>query len=79
MKLMWNVRAFDVKDEKRNLYSPLFEDRREADLWKMKFITENPNDIILFDLENEDGTSATTEIGAVISEMWKGHEWPKTR
>ena len=74
MKMMWNVRAYDVNEEKRNLYSPLFESQKEAELWKMKFIIEHPDDFIFFDLENENGMSATNDMGCIISEVWNGHE-----
>ena len=72
--IYWSVRAFDINEEKRVTYSPQFFDRKYAELWKMKYIIEHPDDRILFDLMKEDGEPFATDIGCVISDMWVGHE-----
>ena len=72
--IYWSVRAFDINEEKRVTYSPQFTNTKDAELWKMKYIIDHPDDRILFDLMKEDGKSFTTDIGCVISDMWVGHE-----
>ena len=72
--IYWSVRAFDINEEKRVTYSPQFTNTKDAELWKMKYIIDHPDDRILFDLIKEGGKSFTTDIGCVISDMWVGHE-----
>lgn len=72
--IYWSVRAFDINEEKRVTYSPQFTNTKDAELWKMKYIIDHPDDRILFDLMKEGGKSFTTDIGCVISDMWVGHE-----
>ena len=72
--IYWNVRAFDINEEKRAIYSPQFTNTKDAELWKMKYIIEHPDDRILFDLMKEGGKTFVTDIGSVISDMWVGHE-----
>ena len=72
--IYWSVRAFDINEEKRVTYSPQFTNTKDAELWKMKYIIDHPDDRILFDLMKEYGKTFTTNIGSVISDMWVGHE-----
>lgn len=69
----WNIRVFDTNKEKRTIDSPLFANRKEAELWKMKYIIDHPDDRILFDLMNENGQTYVTDFGSVVSEMWTGN------
>lgn len=71
--IYWHVRAFDVNEEKRTIYSPQFTDVKYAELWKMKYIIEHPDDRILFELMQEGGERAT-DVNSVISDMWVGHQ-----
>jgi len=72
--IYWSVRAFDINEEKRVTYSPQFTNTKDAELWKMKYIIEHPDDRILFDLMKEGGKTFFTDIGSAISDMWVGHE-----
>ena len=73
MKILWNIIDEDTNGKKTKLNSPLFETRKEASVWKMKFIAEHPDDYINFHLVYEDGKSFVTDIGACIYEVWSGH------
>ena len=73
-KVYWEVRAINVNCERRNTYSPLLDSTKDAELWRMKFIIENPDDYIIFNLRKENGKSYTNDLGCVISEVWAGHE-----
>lgn len=73
-KVYWEVRATTINGERRNTYSPLCSSTKDAELWRMKFITENPDDYIIFNLRKENGKSYTNDLGCVISEVWAGHE-----
>lgn len=72
--IYWNVRALSINGEKHASYSPQFTSTKDAELWKMKYIIEHPDDIILFDLMEEGDKPFTTDIGRVVSDMWAGHE-----
>ena len=73
-KVYWEVIATTINEERRTASSPLFGSTKDAELWRMKFILENPDDRIIFNLRKENGKSYTTDIGCVISELWAGHE-----
>lgn len=73
-KVYWEVIATNTKNERRNTYSPLLNTTKDAELWRMKFIIENPDDYIIFNLRKENGKSYTNDLGCVISEVWAGHE-----
>lgn len=72
--IYWSVRAFDINENPRDTFSPQFTDEKDAELWKMKYIIEHPDDYIIFKLMEEGGKSYTNGIGCVISEVWAGHE-----
>ena len=73
-KIYWEVRSITVNGARGTTCSPLFESTKDAELWRMKFIIENPDDYIIFNLRKENGKSYTTDIGCVVSEVWSGHE-----
>lgn len=73
-KVYWDVTALNTNGERRNTFSPLFESTKDAELWRMKFIIENPDDYITCTLRKEDGKSYTTGIGCLVTEVWAGHE-----
>ena len=73
-KVYWEVRATNTKNERRNTYSPLCDSTKDAELWRMKFILENPDDYIIFNLRKENGKPYTTGIGCIVSDVWAGHE-----
>ena len=73
-KVYWDVIATNTKNERRNTYSPLLDSTKDAELWRMRFIIENPNDYIIFNLCKENGKSYTNDLGCIISEVWAGHE-----
>lgn len=72
--IYWSVRAFDINEVMRNTFSPQFTNEKDAELWKMRYIVDHPDDRIMFDLMQEDGQPYTDGIGCVISDMWAGHE-----
>lgn len=71
--IYWAVRAFDVNEDMRNTFSPQFTTEKDAELWKMRYIIDHPDDRIMFDLMQDNGQSYTNGIGCVISDMWVGH------
>lgn len=73
-KVYWEVRATNVNGERRNTFSPLCDSTKDAELWRMKYIVENPDDYIIFNLLKENGRSYTTGIGCIVSEVWAGHD-----
>ena len=73
-KVYWEVHATNTKNECRNTFSPLFDSTKDAELWRMKYIIENPDDRITFSLLKENGKSYTTSIGCLVTEVWTGHE-----
>lgn len=73
-KVYWEVRATNINGERRNTFSPLCDSTKDAELWRMKYILENPDDYIIFNLLRENGKSYTTGIGCIVSEVWAGHE-----
>ena len=73
-KVYWEVRATTVNGARGITYSPLLDSTKEAELWRMKYIVDNPDDYIIFNLRKENGRSYTNDLGCVISEVWAGHE-----
>lgn len=71
--IYWAVRAFDVNNDVRNTFSPQFTNEKDAELWKMRYTVDHPDDYIMFDLMRDDGRSYTNGIGSVISYVWVGH------
>ncbi len=72
--IYWSVRAFDINEVKRNTFSPQFTNEKDADLWKMKYIIEHPDDYIMFDLMQDGGKSYANDYGCMIAEVWVGHK-----
>lgn len=72
--IYWAVRAFDINGDKRNTFSPQFTNEKDAELWKMRYTVDHPDDYIMFDLMRDDGRSYTNGIGSVISYVWVGHD-----
>ena len=73
-KVYWTVTDINTDNERRNTYSPLCGSTKDAELWRMKYITENPDDYIIFNLLKENGKSYMIGIGCIVSEVWAGHE-----
>lgn len=73
MKIQWEIKGDDVNNKKYELKSPLFETRKEANLWQMKFTAAHPDDYINYHLVYEDGKSFVTDIGCCVYEVWSGH------
>ena len=73
-KIYWDVTAINLNEERRNTFSPLFDSTKDVELWRMKFIIENPDDHITFSLRKENGKPYTTGIGCLVTEVWAGHE-----
>lgn len=73
-KVYWTVTAINTDNERRNTFSLLFDSTKDAELWRMKFIIENPDDYITFSLRKENGKPYTTGIGCLVTEVWAGHE-----
>ena len=70
--LYWSVCASDINKNKRNTFSPQFMNEKEAELWKMKYIIEHPDDYIMFDLMQDGDKLYVNDIGCVISAVWNG-------
>lgn len=75
-KVYWEVRTTTVNGARGIICSPLLDSTKDAELWRMKYIIENPDDYIIFNLRKENGKSYTTGIGCIVSEVWAGHELP---
>ena len=73
-KVYWEVRATTINGAHGITYSPILDSTKDAELWRMKHIIENPDDYITFSLRKENGKPYTTGIGCLVTEVWAGHE-----
>lgn len=73
-KVYWDVTAITVNGARGTACSPLLDTTKDAELWRMKYIIENPDDHITFTLRKENGKPYTTSIGCLVTEVWAGHE-----
>lgn len=74
-KVYWDVTATTINGTRSSTCSPLLDSTKDAELWRMKYIIENPDDRITFSLRKENGKPYTTSIGCLVTEVWAGHEF----